>query len=95
MKDIQPPWSFKIVASHAVGLDPAYMGLGPICAAQGVLKKAGCTVRDLELIEVNEAFASQSIQVHREMGWDLDRVNVLGGAIAWAIRSERAAPGSL
>lgn len=82
MKDIQPPWSFKIVASHAVGLDPAYMGLGPICAAQGVLKKAACTVRDLDLIEVNEAFASQSIQVHREMGWDLDRVNVLGGAIA-------------
>ena len=39
-------------------------------------------MRDLELIEVNEAFASQSIQVHREMGWDLDRVNVLGGAIA-------------
>ena len=82
MKDMNPPWAFKIVASHSAGLDPAYMGLGPICAAQGVLKKAGCTVSDLDLIEVNEAFASQSIQVHREMGWDLDKVNVLGGAIA-------------
>jgi acetyl-CoA C-acetyltransferase len=82
MRDLRPPWSFKIVASHSAGLDPAYMGLGPICAANGVLKQAKCTVRDLELIEVNEAFASQSIQVHREMGWDLDRVNVLGGAIA-------------
>jgi acetyl-CoA C-acetyltransferase len=82
MKAMAPPWAFKIVASHSAGLDPAYMGLGPICAAQGVLKKAGCAVSDLELIEVNEAFASQSIQVHREMGWDLNKVNVLGGAIA-------------
>jgi acetyl-CoA C-acetyltransferase len=82
MKTLGAPWAFKIVASHAAGLDPAYMGLGPICAARGVLKKAGCTVRDLELIEVNEAFAAQSIQVQREMGWDPERLNVLGGAIA-------------
>jgi acetyl-CoA C-acetyltransferase len=82
MKDMHPPWAFKIVASHSEGLDPAYMGLGPIGAAQGALRKAKCSVGDLELIEVNEAFASQSIQVHREMGWDLDKVNVLGGAIA-------------
>jgi acetyl-CoA C-acetyltransferase len=82
MKDIDPGWAFKIVASHSAGLDPAYMGLGPIGASQGVLKKAGHTVNDFDLIEVNEAFASQSIQVHREMGWDLDKVNVLGGAIA-------------
>ena len=58
------------------------MGLGPIGASQGVLKKSGHSLNDIELIEVNEAFASQSIQVHREMGWDLDKVNVLGGAIA-------------
>jgi acetyl-CoA C-acetyltransferase len=82
MKDMSPSWAFKIVASHSAGLDPAYMGLGPIGAAQGVLAKAKCAVGDLELIEVNEAFASQSIQVHREMGWDLEKVNVLGGAIA-------------
>lgn len=82
LQALRPPWSFKIVACHSAGLDPACMGLGPICAATGVLKKAHCAVGDLDLIEVNEAFASQSIQVHREMGWDLDRVNVLGGAIA-------------
>jgi len=46
------------------------------------LKKTKCTVKDLDLIEVNEAFAVQSIQVHREMEWDMDKVNVLGGAIA-------------
>lgn len=79
---LQPPWSFRIVAAHAVGLDPAFMGLGPIGAARGVLHKARCSVRDVDLIEVNEAFAAQAIQVHREMGWDLERVNVLGGAIA-------------
>ena len=58
------------------------MGLGPIGASRVVLEKAGCTVNDLDLIEVNEAFAATSIQVNREMGWDLDKVNVLGGAIA-------------
>jgi acetyl-CoA C-acetyltransferase len=58
------------------------MGLGPIGATRGVLEKAECTINDLELIEVNEAFAATSIQVNREMGWDQDKVNVLGGAIA-------------
>jgi acetyl-CoA C-acetyltransferase len=82
LKESHSPWAFKIVASHSAGLDPAYMGLGPINAARGALTKAKCTVHDLDLIEVNEAFASQSIQVHREMGWDLGKVNVLGGAIA-------------
>jgi acetyl-CoA C-acetyltransferase len=82
MRALNPSWAFKIVASHSAGLDPAYMGLGPIGATRGVLAKAGCSVEDLDLIEVNEAFASQSIQVHREMGWDMEKVNVLGGAIA-------------
>jgi acetyl-CoA C-acetyltransferase len=82
MNEMKPKWVFKIIASHSAGLDPAYMGLGPIAASKGVLKKAKCTVGDLDLIEVNEAFAVQSIQVHREMQWDLDKVNVLGGAIA-------------
>jgi acetyl-CoA C-acetyltransferase len=75
-------WAFKIIASHSVALDPAYMGLGPIDASRGALAKAKCSISDLGLIEVNEAFAAQSIQVHREMQWDLDKVNVLGGAIA-------------
>ncbi len=82
MRQMMPDWGFRIVASHAIGLNPAYMGLGPIGASRVVLEKAGCTVNDLDLIEVNEAFAATSIQVNREMGWDLDKVNVLGGAIA-------------
>ena len=81
--EMQPDWVFKIISSHSVGLDPAYMGLGPIGASRGALKKAKCSVSDLDLIEVNEAFAAQSIQVHREMNWNLDKVNVLGGAIAY------------
>jgi len=82
VNELDPEWAFKIIASHSVGLDPAYMGLGPIDASQGVLKKAKCTVNDLDMIEVNESFAATSIQVNRVMGWDLDKVNVLGGAIA-------------
>ncbi len=82
MESMNPKWAFKIVASHSAALDPAYMGLGPINASNGVIKKAKCTISDLDLIEVNEAFASQSIQVHRELGWDMAKVNVLGGAIA-------------
>jgi acetyl-CoA C-acetyltransferase len=82
MREMKPDWAFKIIASHSVGLDPAYMGLGPIGASRGALEKAKCTINDLDLIEVNEAFAAQSIQVHREMKWILDKVNVLGGAIA-------------
>ena len=58
------------------------MGLGPINACKHLISQAGITVKDLDLIEINEAFAAQSIQVHREMGWDLAKVNVLGGAIA-------------
>jgi acetyl-CoA C-acetyltransferase len=82
LNEMKPSWAFKIVAAHSCGVDPAVMGLGPIDASRGVLKKAQCDINDLDLIEVNEAFAAQSIQVHREMGWDMDRVNVLGGAIA-------------
>jgi len=82
MDELKPKWAFRISGSHSAALDPAYMGLGPINASQGILKKIKCTVNDLDLIEVNEAFAAQSIQVHREMDWDMDKVNVLGGAIA-------------
>ena len=82
MEVVNPKWAFKIVASHSVALDPAYMGLGPVNASNGAIKKAKCAISDLDLIEVNEAFASQSIQVHRELGWEMEKVNVLGGAIA-------------
>ena len=67
--------------AHA-GVDPAIMGTGPIPASRKALEKAGWSVKDLDLIEANEAFAAQAISVNREMGWDLTKVNVNGGAIA-------------
>ncbi len=82
MVTLNPPWAFKILGSQSAALDPAYMGLGPIIACQLLLPRMNCEVGDLDLIEINEAFASQSIQVHRTMEWDMEKVNVLGGAIA-------------
>lgn len=67
--------------AHA-GVDPAVMGTGPIPASRSALKKAGWSVGDLDLIEANEAFAAQAIAVNRDMGWDVSKVNVNGGAIA-------------
>lgn len=82
MKELKPEWAFRIKGSSSAALDPAFMGLGPINACKQLLDRSRCQVNDLDLIEINEAFASQSIQVHREMGWGMDKVNVLGGAIA-------------
>ena len=71
------------VKSYATaGVDPAIMGTGPIPASRKALAKAGLTVNDLDLIEANEAFASQAATVNREMGWPVEKVNVNGGAIA-------------
>ncbi|MBF0509136.1 MAG: acetyl-CoA C-acetyltransferase [Deltaproteobacteria bacterium] len=71
------------IRSYATaGVDPAIMGTGPIPASRKALEKAGLTAKDLDLIEANEAFASQAIIVNRELGWDLSKVNVNGGAIA-------------
>ena len=64
------------------GVDPAIMGTGPIPASRKALEKAGWSVDDLDLIEANEAFAAQAIAVNRDLGWDTDKVNVNGGAIA-------------
>lgn len=64
------------------GVDPAIMGIGPVPATRKALEKAGWTVDDLDLIEANEAFAAQSLAVGKDLGWDLDKVNVNGGAIA-------------
>ncbi len=71
-----------IKAYSSAGVDPAIMGTGPIPASNKCLEKAGWQVADLDLIESNEAFAAQSMSVNAEMGWDLDKVNVNGGAIA-------------
>lgn len=72
----------RIVSAGSVGLDPAVMGLGPIRATQKALAKAGLDLADMDLIEANEAFAAQSIAVGRELGFDPEKVNVSGGAIA-------------
>ena len=72
----------RVVATAVAGVDPAFMGLGPIPATRKALDRAGIGVADLDLIELNEAFASQSIACIRELGLDPARVNVDGGAIA-------------
>ncbi len=71
------------IRSYATaGVDPSIMGTGPIPASRKALQKAGLSAADLDLIEANEAFAAQAVAVNREMGWDLEKVNVNGGAIA-------------
>ncbi|MBL6936133.1 MAG: acetyl-CoA C-acetyltransferase [Alphaproteobacteria bacterium] len=72
----------RIVSWADAGVDPSIMGTGPIPASRLALEKAGWTVDDLDLIEANEAFAAQALVVNKEMGWDTDKVNVNGGAIA-------------
>jgi acetyl-CoA C-acetyltransferase len=72
----------RIVAYATAGVDPKIMGMGPVPASKRCLERAGWTVNTPDLLEINEAFASQSIAVHRDMGWDTSRVNVNGGAIA-------------
>lgn len=66
----------------SAGVDPSIMGIGPVPASKKALEKAGWSVGDLDLIEANEAFAAQAIAVGKELGWDADKVNVNGGAIA-------------
>jgi acetyl-CoA acetyltransferase family protein len=72
----------RLVDWAAVGVDPAFMGMGPAPASRAALQRAGLSLGDLDLIEVNEAFAAQYLAVERELGLDRDRVNVNGGAIA-------------
>ncbi|WP_420428453.1 acetyl-CoA C-acetyltransferase [Algiphilus sp.] len=71
-----------IRAAGSAGVDPATMGIGPVPATQRCLERAGWTIKDLDLIEANEAFAAQALSVGRELQWDPARVNVNGGAIA-------------
>ncbi|MDJ0946117.1 MAG: acetyl-CoA C-acetyltransferase [Kiloniellales bacterium] len=72
----------RIVSWATCGVDPAIMGTGPIPASRAALEKAGWSIDDLDLIEANEAFAAQALAVNKDLGWDTDKVNVNGGAIA-------------
>jgi acetyl-CoA C-acetyltransferase len=72
----------RIKSWASAGVDPSIMGIGPVPASRKALEKAGWTVADLDLIEANEAFAAQALAVGKELGWDPERVNVNGGAIA-------------
>jgi acetyl-CoA C-acetyltransferase len=72
----------RIKSYASAGLDPAYMGMGPVPASRRALERAGWQASELDLLEINEAFAAQACAVHKEMGWDTSKVNVNGGAIA-------------
>ncbi len=72
----------KIKAFATTGVDPAIMGMGPVSASKRCLEKAGWKRSDLDLMEINEAFAAQACAVNKEMGWDTSKINVNGGAIA-------------
>jgi acetyl-CoA C-acetyltransferase len=72
----------RIVGFGSAGVDPAIMGTGPIAATRRCLDRAGWSIDDLDLIEANEAFAAQAIAVNRDLGWDTEKLNVNGGAIA-------------
>ena len=72
----------RIASWATAGVDPAIMGTGPIPASRMALDKAGWEISDLDLIEANEAFAAQACAVNKDLGWDTDKVNVNGGAIA-------------
>jgi acetyl-CoA C-acetyltransferase len=72
----------KLIGWGQGGVDPKIMGVGPVVATRQAMKKAGCEVKDMDLIEANEAFAAQSIAVARELGFDMKKVNVNGGAIS-------------
>ena len=72
----------RIKAYSLAGLDPTIMGMGPVPAARKCLEKAGWTHEDVDLMEINEAFAAQAVAVNKQMGWDTSKINVNGGAIA-------------
>ena len=72
----------RIVSTGVSGLSPEIMGLGPVEASQRALARAGMTIDDIDLVEINEAFAAQVIPSYRDLGIDIDRLNVNGGAIA-------------
>ena len=82
------------MSTAVAGVDPAYMGLGPIPSSRKALQRAGLTMADMDLVEVNEAFASQSLQCARELEIDSEKLNVNGGAIAIGHPLGASGPGS-
>ena len=72
----------RVASWASAGVDPSVMGIGPVPSSRRALEKAGWSIADLDLIEANEAFAAQALAVGKELGWDADKVNVNGGAIA-------------
>ncbi|HEY3175738.1 MAG TPA: acetyl-CoA C-acyltransferase [Candidatus Polarisedimenticolia bacterium] len=72
----------KVLAWHYEGVDPRFMGIGPVPAIRGILRKTGLALREIDLFEINEAFAAQYLAVEKELGLDRERVNVNGGAVA-------------
>jgi acetyl-CoA C-acetyltransferase len=72
----------RFMAGSWAGVEPAFMGIGPVAAVRKLMKKASLTINDFDLIEANEAFAAQALAVGKEIEWDPGRVNVNGGAIA-------------
>jgi acetyl-CoA C-acetyltransferase len=81
-KELGLPVLATIAAYASAGLDPTIMGMGPVPASKKCLEKAGWTAAELDLMEINEAFAAQACAVNKEMGWDTSKINVNGGAIA-------------
>ncbi len=81
-KDLGLNYEFKIVARSVVGVDWRVMGSGPLPAAEKALKKSGLTMNDIDVVELNEAFAAQSLYVIKKGGWDKSKININGGAIA-------------
>ena len=81
-KELGVPVLATIKAYASAGVDPAIMGIGPVSASKKCLEKAAWSLDELDLIEANEAFAAQSLSVGKELGWNIDKVNVNGGAIA-------------
>ena len=72
----------SVVSSSTIGVDPSIMGIGPVPAVKKALEEAKWSIEELDLIEANEAFAAQSLAVSKELDWDMNKVNVSGGAIA-------------
>ena len=81
-KELGIPLRAKFVTTAFAGCDPTRMGMGPIPATEKALKRAGMSIDEIDVIELNEAFAAQSLYVLKKTGWDMSKVNILGGAIA-------------
>src|SRR5207245_1181901 len=81
-KTLGLPVLARVRAFASAGVDPRVMGMGPVPASRKALQRAGWKPQDLDLLEINEAFAAQACAVNNEMGWDTSKVNVNGGAIA-------------